>query len=210
MNAITRYSALESTVQLLPYIGQCLESMKADEEYKSDWDRCRALLRAVTEFEFIFTLFTACQIMCCTKDLCILLQGMNIFYGLKQLSFCFFSVLSVPHDQLCAVRYNEIINYKYKISDLAARNVDVANAGKLIEGTRTQLVTIRSDLDVFCKQWYDGILELTSAMGAVPDIPRRCGIQMFRQNAPADRPDDYYKLLVTAPFLGKHLDQYNT
>lgn len=68
---VTRYGALESTVQLLVYIGKCIESMMRDEEYKSDWEKCRSCLRGIKDFEFIFMLYTACHIMCCTKDLCV-------------------------------------------------------------------------------------------------------------------------------------------
>lgn len=81
----------------------------------------------------------------------------------------------------------------------------MATAGQLIEGTRTQLVTIRSDLDVFTKEWNSKIVELASMMGAAPNILRRCGIQVHRVNIPADDPCDYYRLTVTVPFLGKHL-----
>lgn len=63
-------------MQLLPYIGICLQDMKDDVEYRSDWDQCSALLRNITSFEFIYTLFIACQIIGAPKELCVKLQGM--------------------------------------------------------------------------------------------------------------------------------------
>ena len=75
---VERYSALESTVHLLPYIGQALQAMKDDDNYRSDWDGCATMLRGMMSFQFIYTLYICCQIMGATKELCVKLQGRGI------------------------------------------------------------------------------------------------------------------------------------
>ena len=75
---IHRYTALETTVKLLPYIAECFQEMREEENYRNDWDACNSLLRSIQSFQFIYTLNICCQIMGATKELCAKLQGMAL------------------------------------------------------------------------------------------------------------------------------------
>lgn len=70
-----RYDALESTVTLLPYIVQCLDDMKGDQDFRSDWPQCSTISNNIN-FKFIYTLYISTQVMAATKSLCTKLQGM--------------------------------------------------------------------------------------------------------------------------------------
>ena len=62
---------------------------------------------------------------------------------------------------------------------------------------------------------YDAVFEKMSTMvaltnnDAVLEIPRQCGKQSQRNNAPADTPKQYYKIAVYIPILDSLLHQFS-
>ena len=71
----SRYAALSSTVELLPYIGIALQEMKDDREYQADWDKISTMLRGIQNFSFVYAIVVCSNVMASTKSLCTKLQG---------------------------------------------------------------------------------------------------------------------------------------
>ena len=74
-----RYDALDTTIMLLPSLVETLELISEDQNYRTDWDMAGSLLRSITAFSFIYTLYISCQVMSCTKELCVKLQGILLY-----------------------------------------------------------------------------------------------------------------------------------
>lgn len=73
-----RYAALETTTELLPCIGEAIQTMLDEADYRGDETKADSLKSAIMKFDFIYTLVVVTQIMSVTKDLCIKLQGTGI------------------------------------------------------------------------------------------------------------------------------------
>ena len=74
--SISRYYALENTVELLPYVVTVLENMMGDATVQAfvRGDTLK-LLKNIQSFDFVATLTICHLIMSCTHDLCSNLQG---------------------------------------------------------------------------------------------------------------------------------------
>ena len=70
-----RYSALETTQELLPYIGEALETLLERADCRGDESKADSLKSAIMKFHFIYTLVVVCQVMSVTKELCVQMQG---------------------------------------------------------------------------------------------------------------------------------------
>ena len=112
----------------------------------------------------------------------------------------------------CFQTVNHFFGYTKGLScKLQGSTLDVIQGYEMKKIIRSVLANARSD-----EVEYDVVFEKMSTMvamtnsDAVLEIPRRCGKQSQRNNAPADTPKQYYKIAVYIPFLDSRLQQFTT
>lgn len=69
-----RYTAMETMWELLPYVISTLDDIRSDEEFRSDFNDCLRISNSIS-FLFIYTLALTTQVLGCTKELYVSLQG---------------------------------------------------------------------------------------------------------------------------------------
>ena len=102
----------------------------------------------------------------------------------------------------CFQTVNNFFGYTKGLScKLQGSTLDVIQGYEMIKLIASVLANARSD-----EAEYNVVFETMPTMVALTDsdavleIPRRCGMQSQRNNAPADTPKQYYKLLFTFLF----------
>lgn len=84
---------------------------------------------------------------------------------------------------------------------LQRSNIDSFQAIDMIDSTIEQINIIRSDLEVYFNECFTEASQLVESVGGMvsrPRIPRR---QVYRNNAPSETPEDYYRKNLAIPFL---------
>lgn len=95
------------------------------------------------------------------------------------------------------------VKLQRKAIDLLKAKDEVA----LLKSTLTQLQT---DIDVRHHQLYGEAVILARRVSVQPSMPRITQRQVYRDNAPAPSPEDYYRINVTTVFLDHALQQLDT
>ena len=67
-----------------------------------------------------------------------------------------------------------------------------------------------SNVDFHHRQWFTEIEEMCHAVGTIPSLPRTCGRQTHRSNIEAETPSQYYRQVVTIPFLDHIISEINS
>lgn len=73
-----RYTALDTTLELLPFIGEAIQQMLDSAEHRADEATAENLKNAIMKFGFIYSLVVCCQVLSVTKMLCVSLQGWSL------------------------------------------------------------------------------------------------------------------------------------
>lgn len=71
----------------------------------------------------------------------------------------------------------------------------------------TMLRKMRLEISDKHKSWYDEAVVLAEKVGTVPTKPRTVGRQKHRANQPADSPSEYFRCIVSIPFLDHLISQ---
>ena len=125
----------------------------------------------------------------------------NAFYH----AICTFEFLMVLTATQGILAYTKGVTVK-----LQSSSIDAMKAYKDIEHVRTTVETIREDVDVQHKQWFNAASELAEQMDIDIKKPRTCGRQKHRENYSTVSPEDYYKQSVTIPFLDHLCQEINS
>lgn len=88
------------------------------------------------------------------------------------------------------------------------RALDVVGALKEVKTVHETLKDKRQMVDDFHSQAFKEAAAIGETVGIVPSIPRLCSRQTRRNNTPADTPEDYYKRVITIPFLDHLLQEF--
>ena len=60
---------------------------------------------------------------------------------------------------------------------------------------------MRKDVDARHESWYEDAESIGNSVGSIPDQPRTIGRQQHHANTPADSPSQYYRRVISVPFL---------
>ena len=72
------------------------------------------------------------------------------------------------------------------------------------------LLRIRGDIDKLHGQWYAEAVEIAEKVGTPASKPRIARIQSIRANTPSDSPSEYFRRVITIPFLDNLKAQIQT
>ena len=70
-----RYNAIDTTQELLSFIGETFETLLERADCRCDKSKAGRLKSAMMKFHFIYTLVVVCQVMSVIKELCVQVQG---------------------------------------------------------------------------------------------------------------------------------------
>ena len=95
------------------------------------------------------------------------------------------------------------LSYVIDISrSLQKKARDICDAYSEVSTVQKALEQVRMRVDDKHKGWYQHAVDMGEPLGAPPpSIPRRCGRQTQRDNIPGDSPEDYFRCIITVPFL---------
>ncbi|CAB4043930.1 Hypothetical predicted protein, partial [Paramuricea clavata] len=83
-------------------------------------------------------------------------------------------------------------------------------AREKVSGLYVHLEKVRNEVDRRHDSLYQEAVSLADSVGTEPHRPRIAGRQHHRANTPADSPPEYYKRVVTIPFLDHLKSQIQT
>lgn len=89
----------------------------------------------------------------------------------------------------------------------SGKTVDVINALKEVQTVQATIGDKRQNVDPFHAEIYQEAVTISEENGISVTLPRFCGRQTARNNTPANSPEEYYKRVVTIPFLDHLLQQ---
>jgi hypothetical protein len=92
----------------------------------------------------------------------------------------------------------------------AGSALDAGSAREKVSRSYVQLKKVRNEVDVRHTRWFDEAESLTGSVGTLPEKPRTVERQRHRPNTPADSASDYYRRVVTIPFLDHLKSQIQT
>ena len=103
---------------------------------------------------------------------------------------------------MCLVIVSRLLDATRPLTKLLQSPIlDVVSAVQNISLLFCVLQRLRREVDDVHKEWYKEAVQLASTVGTIPSQPRYAGVQQHRANTPADCPSDYYRRVVTLPFL---------
>ena len=79
--------------------------------------------------------------------------------------------------------------------------LDAGAAREKVTGLYVHLEKMRKDVDARHESWYEEAESIGNNVGSIPDQPRTIGRQQHRANTPADSPSQYYRRVISVPFL---------
>ena len=88
--------------------------------------------------------------------------------------------------------------------------LDAGSAREKVSRLYVQLEKVRNEVDIRRTRWFDEAESLAESVGTSPEQPRTVGRQVHTPNTPADSPSEYYKRVVTIPFLDHLKSQIQT
>ena len=84
---------------------------------------------------------------------------------------------------------------------LQAKSNDIMDGIHLIESLKNVVYMTRANVDNYHTEWYEKAVTLAQKVFVDESRPRTCGRQQHRGNVPAENISDYYKRVITIPFL---------
>ena len=88
--------------------------------------------------------------------------------------------------------------------------LDAGSAREKVSRLYVQLEKVRNEVDVRHTRWFEEAESLAGSVGTLPEKPRTVERQRHRPNTPADSPSEYYRRVVTIPFLDHLKSQIQT
>ena len=71
------------------------------------------------------------------------------------------------------------------------------------------LLRIRAEIDELHQKWFIEATELGMTVGTTPPEPRTVERQTYRANTPSGFPEEYYRRVLSLPFLDNITNQIN-
>merc|ERR1711926_9283 len=87
---------------------------------------------------------------------------------------------------------------------------DLLKAKDEIKRLKSDLTQMQTDIDARHHDLYVEAVNLARSVSVEPSMPRIVQRQVYRDNAPATNPEDYYKFNLTRVFLDHSLQQINS
>ena len=84
---------------------------------------------------------------------------------------------------------------------LQKRSIDIVNAYGQVHAIQNEMESFNANCDLEFHTWFVEISKLAQELNITVAVPRIIGRQVYRNNAPADSPEMYYRRNVLLPFL---------
>lgn len=88
--------------------------------------------------------------------------------------------------------------------------LDAGSAREKVSRLYVQLEKVRNEVVVRHGRWFEEAQSLAESVGTLPEKPRTIERQIHRPYTPADSPSEYYRRVVTIPFLDHLKSQVQT
>ena len=112
---------------------------------------------------------------------------------------------------LTLVMTQKLLGYTKGLSvKLQGRYSDVVRAHSDIEVVKSTLKGVRSGVNSFHERLYEECIQICSTVDVQECVPRLASTQRHRSNTPADSVKDYYKRILTIPFLDYLISELDT
>ena len=106
---------------------------------------------------------------------------------------------------------NHCLNYLRALtSNLQGETKDIITAVEEISNVVTTLQSVRDSINTHHSNWFSDVEKMCSEVGTQPSLPRICSRQSYRSNIPADSPSDYYRRLISIPFIDHLLSEMHS
>lgn len=103
---------------------------------------------------------------------------------------------------------NKCLNYLLALTkSLQAEAKDIVEAAQEVTDLKHVISDVREKVDRYHSQWFTEVEQMCQSVGTQPSLPRTCGRQTHRSNAPADTPSEFYRRTVTIPMLDHILSE---
>ena len=106
---------------------------------------------------------------------------------------------------------NFCLNYLHSLTcSLQAERKDIVDAVNEIDHVKAALQSVRKDMDIHHKKWFDVVEKLCDKLGTEVSLSRKCGHQAHRSNTPASTPSQYYCRIISIPLLDHILMEFDS
>ena len=124
----------------------------------------------------------------------------GLFYGTISFEFI-----------VCLVIVSRLLEITLPLTkELQSPTLDVIAAVEMVTLMYSMLQRTRNEITESQDEWYDEAVRLADSVGTVPSRPRTPGIQAHLANTPSDSPTEYYRRVITIPFLDHLSSQIQT
>ena len=93
---------------------------------------------------------------------------------------------------------------------LQSPHIDVLSAVEKINLLYSMFMRMRNEITELHQEWFDEAVELAKKVSTLPSKPRTAQKQLHRQNTPSDSPSEYYRRVISVPFLDHMTSQIQT
>ena len=84
---------------------------------------------------------------------------------------------------------------------LQTPTIDIAAAVNKVSLLYAMLLRFRNEISQLHDQWYVEAVQIAEKVGTLPSKPRVARIQTLRANTPSDSPSEYFRRVISIPFL---------
>lgn len=112
---------------------------------------------------------------------------------------------------VCLVIVSRLLEITMPLTkQLQSPAIDVIASVEKVTLLFSMLQRIREEITESHDEWYDEAVRLADSVGTVPSSPRTARVQIHRANTPADTPSEYYRRVISIPFLDHLSSQIQT
>ena len=93
---------------------------------------------------------------------------------------------------------------------LQSPHIDVLSSVEKVNLLYSMFMRMRNEITELHQEWFDEAVELAKKVSTLPSKPRTAQKQLHRQNTPSDSPSEYYRRVISVPFLDHMTSQIQT
>eukprot|EP00112_Aurelia_sp_Birch-Aquarium-sp1_P012152 Seg2554.3 transcript_id=Seg2554.3/GoldUCD/mRNA.D3Y31 product="52 kDa repressor of the inhibitor of the protein kinase" protein_id=Seg2554.3/GoldUCD/D3Y31 len=130
--------------------------------------------------------------------------------SVKDANGLFYSTVSFEFI-ICLVIVSRLLEITLPLTkELQSPTLDVIASVEKVTLMFSMLQRMRNEIAESHGEWYGKAVRLTDSVGTVRSRPRTAKIQTHRANTPSDTPSEYYRPVITIPFLDHLSSQIQT
>ena len=103
---------------------------------------------------------------------------------------------------VCLVIVSRLLEVTLPLTkQLQSPTIDIVASVEKVTLLFAMLQRMRYEISESHEEWFEEAKNLAARVGSVPLVPRVARIQKYRANVPSENPSEYYRRVITIPFL---------